>query len=245
MAKALPLDEIPVFSKANPPSPDFDFSSAAILLVNKEKGWTSFDAVRYIRNRLKTKKVGHAGTLDPMATGLLILCSGRATKSISQIQEMPKTYIGEITFGGSTPSYDAESEIDQEAVFEHLTREMIAEVLEEQFNGDIMQVPPMYSALKRDGKKLYELARRGKTVELYPRPVTIHGVTIIDYNAPRLTLEISCSKGTYIRSIAHDLGIALNSRAHLSALERTKTGEYSSDEAFTPHEIDKLLRPDG
>ena len=245
MAKPLPLETIPVFSKENPPSPDVDYSTGAILLVNKEKDWTSFDAVKYIRGRVKTKKVGHAGTLDPMATGLLILCTGRATKSISQIQEMPKTYVGEVTFGGSTPSYDADSEIDEEAPVDHITKDKIQEILNEQFSGEIQQVPPMYSALKRDGKKLYELARRGKTVELEPRPVTIHEAQIIEYNPPKLLLSVTCSKGTYIRSIAHDLGIALDSRAHLSSLERTQIGSYSSANAYTPHEIDELLRPNG
>ncbi|MBO6524080.1 MAG: tRNA pseudouridine(55) synthase TruB [Balneolaceae bacterium] len=245
MAKPLPLETIPVFSKENPPSPDFDYSTGAILLVNKEKDWTSFDAVKYIRGRVKTKKVGHAGTLDPMATGLLIICTGRATKSISQLQDMSKTYIGEVTFGGSTPSYDAESDVDETAPFDHITKEKIREILNEQFNGEIQQVPPMYSALKRDGKKLYELARRGKTVELEARPVTIHDVQIIQYEAPKLVFSVSCSKGTYIRSIAHDLGITLESRGHLSALERTQIGSYSSANAYTPHEIDKLLRPDG
>ena len=245
MAKPLPLETIPVFSKENPPSPEFDYNTGAILLVNKEKDWTSFDAVKYSRGRVKTKKVGHAGTLDPMATGLLILCTGKATKSISQIQEMPKTYVGEVTFGGSTPSYDADSEVDEEAPIDHITEEKIQGVLDEEFSGEIQQVPPMYSALKRDGKKLYELARRGKTVELEPRPVTIHETKIIEYNAPKLVLSVTCSKGTYIRSIAHDLGIALDSRAHLSGLERTQIGSYSSANAYTPHEIDELLRFNG
>lgn len=245
MAKPLPLETIPVFSKDNLPDPEFDFGTAAIFLVNKDKGWTSFDAVRYMRNRLKTKKVGHAGTLDPMATGLLIMCSGRATKSISQLQNMKKTYIGEVTFGGSTPSYDAESEIDEHAGYDHITLKMIQQKLQEEFSGEIMQIPPMYSALKRDGKKLYELARRGKTVELHPRPVTIYETRILSFESPRLTLEITCSKGTYIRSIAHDLGITLGSRGHLTALERTKIGEYSSSQAMTPHEFNKVLRPDG
>ena len=245
MAKPLPIESIPVFSKKNPPHPDFDFGTGAIVLVYKEKDWTSFDAVKYTRGRLNTKKVGHAGTLDPAATGLLILCAGKATKSISQIQEMPKTYIGEVTFGGSTPSYDAESEINEEAAYEHITEDAIRTVLEEKFSGEIEQVPPMYSALKRDGKKLYELARRGKEVELEPRPVTIHNIEILNVELPRLRLKITCSKGTYIRSIAHDLGLALNSRAHLSALERTAIGLYSSDDAFTPHEINSLMRPDG
>ena len=245
MAKALPLETIPVFSKENPPSPEFDYSTGAILLVNKEKDWTSFDAVKYIRGRVKTKKVGHAGTLDPMATGLLVVCTAKATKSISQIQDMKKTYIGEVTFGGSTPSYDADSEVDVEAPFEHITEQKIEEVLSTQFIGEIQQVPPVYSALKIGGRKSYELARRGKAVEMAPRPVTIYDYQIIKYEAPKLTVSITCSKGTYIRSIAHDLGIALESRGHLSALERTRIGEYSSANAYTPREIDKLLRPDG
>lgn len=245
MAKPLPLESIQVFSTENPPNSDFNYDVGAIILVNKSKDWTSFDAVKYIRGRVRTKKVGHAGTLDPMATGLLILCTGKATKSISQIQDMPKTYLGEITFGGSTPSYDADSEIDESAPFDHITEEKIKEVLDQQFSGEIQQVPPMYSALKRDGQRLYELARRGKTIELEPRPVTIHQHLVVKYEAPKLIVSITCSKGTYIRSIAHDLGIALGSRAHLSALERTHIGEYSSKKAYTAHEIDELLRKDG
>ena len=245
MAKALPLETIPVFSKENPPTPEVDYNTGCILLVNKEKDWTSFDAVKYIRGRVRTKKVGHAGTLDPMATGLLVVCTGKATKSISKIQEMPKTYIGEVTFGGSTPSYDAESEVDNEAPYGHITSEEIEKALNSGFSGEIQQVPPIYSALKIGGRKAYELARRGKEVEMQPRPVTIHAYQIINYDAPKLTLSITCSKGTYIRSIAHDLGIALGSRAHLSALERTQIGNFSNAIAYTPNEIDKLLRPDG
>lgn len=242
MAKALPLHTIPVYSKEHLPDPETDFSAGAIILMNKPQEWTSFDVVKYTRGRLRTKKVGHAGTLDPMATGLLVLCSGKATKSISQIQEMPKTYIGEITFGGSTPSYDADSDVDETADFEHITEQMIQDKMESEFSGEIMQVPPIYSALKVGGRKSYELARRGKEVELEARPVTIHGFEVLSYEAPKLTMRINCSKGTYIRSIAHDLGIALGSRAHLSALERTFIGDYSSEAAITPQEIDNLLR---
>ncbi len=244
MAKALPLEQIEVFDKNNKPRPSFDFGTAGIVLVNKPQTWTSFDVVKYVRSRLKTKKVGHAGTLDPMAEGLLILCSGRATKSISELQEMPKTYIGEVTFGGSTPSYDADSDIDEEAPFEHITQEMIEKVLTEKFSGDIQQVPPMYSALKRDGQRLYDLARRGETLELEPRPVTIHEHQILEFSDSKLLLSITCSKGTYIRSIAHDLGIALGSRAHLSKLIRTAIGMFTSVNALTPSEIDELLRAD-
>ena len=241
MAKALPLEQIQVFDTENLPSPDFDFGTASILLVNKPQTWTSFDVVRYVRGRLRTKKVGHAGTLDPMATGLLILCSGRATKSISQLQEMPKTYIGEITFGGSTPTYDADSEIDETAPTDHITLDKIENVLEEHFHGEISQVPPVYSALKVGGKRSYELARRGKAVELAARPVTIHSYQIISFENNKLLISITCSKGTYIRSIAHDLGKLLNSLGHLSGLERTAIGEYSSQKALSPHKIDELL----
>lgn len=241
MAKALPLHEIPVFDTDNLPTKEFNFGTAGIVLVNKPKTWTSFDVVKYVRGRLRTKKVGHAGTLDPMATGLLILCSGRATKSISQIQDMPKTYIGEITFGGSTPSYDADSDISETAPVDHITLEKIQEALDLNFSGDILQVPPMYSALKRKGKRLYELARRGETVELEPRPVTIHNHQIISFEDNKLVVSITCSKGTYVRSIAYDLGKALDSLGYLSALERTAIGEFSSEKALSPEKIDELL----
>lgn len=241
MAKALPLEQIPVYNAENLPSPEVDFSTAAIILVNKEKSWSSFDVVKYVRGRLKTKKVGHAGTLDPMATGLLILCSGRATKSISQLQEMRKTYVAEITFGASTPSYDAESDTDDTAPSSHITLELIQEVLQKEFSGEIQQVPPMYSALKRDGKRLYELARRGETIELQPRPVTISNHSIISFKDNKLKIEIECSKGTYIRSIAHDLGKALNSLGYLSALERTKIGDFTSKNALSTQQINDLL----
>ena len=241
MAKALPLDQIPVFNTDNKPNPEIDFSNAAIILVNKEKGWSSFDVVKYVRHRLKARKVGHAGTLDPMAVGLLILCSGRATKSISQLQEMPKTYVAEVTLGASTPSYDAESDIDNTADWEHITLEAIETVLKRDFSGDILQVPPMYSALKRDGKRLYELARRGESIELEPRPVTIYSHEILGFEKNKLQLKIECSKGTYIRSIAHDLGKALNSLGHLSALARTQIGEFTSDKALSTLQINELL----
>lgn len=245
MAKVLPLEQIEVFSKSNLPRPDFDFGTAAVILVNKPQQWTSFDVVRYIRNRLGTKKVGHAGTLDPMAEGLLILCSGKATKSISQIQDMSKTYIGEITFGASTPSYDADSDVDDTAPFDHITTEMINQKLKEEFSGDIEQVPPMFSAIKKDGERLYKLARRGETVKLEPRPVTIYDFQVINFEEGKLLVSITCSKGTYIRSLAHDLGLSLNSRAHLSKLIRTSIGEFSSANALLPSEIDELLTTDG
>lgn len=245
MAKAPELASLPIYGAHNPPSSGFDFQSGSILLVNKPQSWTSFDAVKYLRGRVKCKKVGHAGTLDPMATGLLILFTGKATKTIDQIQGQEKTYLAEITFGGRTASYDAESDIEETAPYEHLSEDMIQEVLDEHFSGDIMQVPPMYSALKRNGKKLYELARRGKEIELEARPIKIHSSKIIGFEAPKLLIQITCSKGTYIRSIANDLGKALNSLGFLSALERTQIGNYLNTNALTPHEYNDILSIDG
>lgn len=244
MAKALPLESLSIYSNKNLPSTNVDFNEGAIILINKPKEWTSFDVVKVARGAIKTKKVGHAGTLDPAATGLLVICAGKATKSISQIQELEKTYVAEIKFGGSTPSYDADSEVDETAEFNHITLSDIQNKLKESFSGEIQQVPPMYSALKRDGKRLYELARRGETIELEPRPVTIHDFTIMNYEPPLLLVSIKCSKGTYIRSIAHDLGIALGSRAHLSNLIRTAIGHFSVNDALTPDEIRSEMKRD-
>lgn len=245
MAKALPLGQIPVYSKKDLPLPDADFTGGAIFLVDKPKDWSSFDVVKFLRSRIGVKKTGHAGTLDPMATGLLVLCSGKATKSISQIQEMPKTYVAEITFGAATSTYDAESEATETATYDHISRECIEEVLEKDFTGEIEQIPPMFSALKQQGKKLYELARKGIEVEREARKVTIFEMTVLAYEAPVLHIRIECSKGTYIRSIAHDLGILLKSKAHLSALERSAIGNFLNSDALTPHELGDHLEQHG
>lgn len=245
MAKALPLSQIPVFDKNHLPTPDSDFSEAAIFLINKPKGWTSFDVVKFIRSRINVKKTGHAGTLDPMATGLLVLCCGRATKSISQIQEMSKVYRAEITFGASTASYDAETEVTEKASYDHITLNNIEDAMASHFSGEIDQVPPMYSALKKDGKKLYELARKGVEVEREPREVTIYDYEILAFKAPILEIKIHCSKGTYMRSLAHDLGNILDSKAHLSALERSAIGTFQSEQALSPHEFGDLVEKDG
>lgn len=245
MAKALSLEQIPVFGTHNIPKSEDDFAEGAIFLINKPKSWSSFDAVKFVRSRIKVKKTGHAGTLDPMATGLLVLCAGKATKSIAQIQEMPKTYTATIELGAATASYDAESEITGRADYSHITKAMIENTLNGRFFGEIEQIPPMYSALKKDGKKLYELARKGIEVEREPRRVVIHSYEILDYQAPQLTLAVTCSKGTYIRSLAHDLGIALGSKAYLSGLERTRIGAYSLDYALTPHQLGDILEDNG
>lgn len=241
MAKAIPIDELPVFSKKNPPDPSFHFSQGAAFLVSKPKQWSSFDVVKRLRKCLDIRKIGHAGTLDPMATGLLILCTGKGTKSISQIQSQPKEYIGEITFGAATPSHDAETEIEETAEYEHITIENIQEALRNRFDGQIIQVPPMYSALKHNGTPLYKLARKGKEVKRTPRQVIIYETEILNFENPKLELYVKCSKGTYIRTLAYDLGKALNSLAHLTGLERTAIGDFKNEDALSIDELDSIF----
>lgn len=242
MARALPLDEIPVYGKNNLPDKDSNLLDGAIFLIDKPLEWSSFDVVKFLRKRIRVKKVGHAGTLDPLATGMLILCCGKATKSISMIQDLPKVYTGEVTFGKATTTYDAEGEVTEEAGWEHITKEQIKAVLDNEFTGTVEQIPPMYSALKYGGKKLYELARKGEEVVRLPRQVTFHEHKILKFDPPKLTLRIKCSKGTYIRSLARDLGEALESKAFLSGLERTAIGDYCVDDALTPHEMGDQLK---
>ena len=241
--KAIPLSELPVVHKES----DFIFSkdfflSGAVMLLDKPLEWSSFDVVRYVRNRIGIKKVGHAGTLDPLATGLLILCSGKATKSISQIQDQFKEYVATIKFGESTPSYDAALDADQTKPWEHIELEHVKEAIENEFSGTIEQVPPIYSAIQVKGERLYKKARRGETLELPPRQITIHSTEILSFDMPYCTVKIRCGKGTYIRSFAHDLGIVLDSRAHLTELRRTKTGEFSVDDAVIPSKFDELRK---
>ena len=241
--KAIPLSELPVVHKESVFifSKDF-FLSGAVMLLDKPLEWSSFDVVRYVRNRIGIKKVGHAGTLDPLATGLLILCSGKATKSISQIQDQFKEYVATIKFGESTPSYDAALDADQTKPWEHIELEHVKEAIENEFSGTIEQVPPIYSAIQVKGERLYKKARRGETLELPPRQITIHSTEILSFDMPYCTVKIRCGKGTYIRSFAHDLGIVLDSRAHLTELRRTKTGEFSVDDAVIPSKFDELRK---
>lgn len=244
MARVIPLHSLPIFSIINPPDPDFDFSEGAAFLIDKPKKWTSFDVVKHVRRCIDLRKVGHAGTLDPMATGMVIVCCGRGTKTISQIQDQPKTYEGEVTFGASTPSFDAETEIDEEAPYSHITKNKLEEVLKSEFSGTIQQVPPMYSALKRDGQRLYKMAREGKEVERDAREVTIHAARVINFDSPKVELYIKCSKGTYIRSIARDLGVKLDSLGHLSALRRTAIGQFNIEDALTIEDLNLLFSPE-
>jgi tRNA pseudouridine55 synthase len=241
--KAIPLHQLPVISKISEEVSDpVIFTDGAVILMDKPAEWSSFDVVRYVRNRVPPKKVGHAGTLDPLATGLLVLCTGKATKTISQIQEGKKTYIAGIRFGASTPSFDAATEPDETADWKHITAGKISDTLTEQFTGTIDQVPPVYSAIKMKGERLYKLARRGEEVHPEPRKVEVISIDILELNLPELELRITCGKGTYIRSLAHDLGLALGSRAFLSSLRRTEIGPFSVNDAFLPEEFDTFSR---
>ncbi len=235
------FSDLPVITRESGwPADSGIFNTGAILLLDKPLEWTSFDVVKYVRSRLQVKKTGHAGTLDPLATGLLILCSGKATKVISQIQDLPKTYEAVIRFGASTPSYDAATEPDVTAEWGHISETEIKKVLKERFTGIIEQKPPMYSAKKIKGKRLYQYARKGLEIEVNTRPVTIYQIDITEINLPEIRIIVRCGKGTYIRSLAHDLGIALNSRAYLTQLRRTETGHFNVNMALEPALFDDL-----
>ena len=223
-----------------------DFKDGQVLLIDKPLTWSSFQAVNklrwHIKQRFKIKKikVGHAGTLDPLATGLLIICTGKQTKEIHTYQGQIKEYIGVFTLGATTPSYDLETEIDQIFSTEHITEELLKETTK-QFVGDIQQKPPIFSAIKKDGKRLYELARKGETTEIKARTVTVSQFEITKIDLPNVEVKIVCSKGTYIRSLAYDFGKALNSGAHLSALRRTKIGNFSVENASSIEDFIKNL----
>jgi tRNA pseudouridine55 synthase len=223
-----------------------DFLDGQVLLIDKPLGWSSFQAVNKLKwairkkFRLKKIKIGHAGTLDPLATGLLIICAGKFTKRIPEFQGLAKEYTGTITLGASTPSYDLETEVDKTYPMAHITEALIRKTTE-QFLGDIQQVPPIFSALKKDGKRLYEYARAGEEIEIKKRAVRILEFEITAVTLPAIDFRIVCSKGTYIRSIAHDFGLALGSGGHLSALRRTKIGDYNVDIALDPEVFEQQL----
>jgi tRNA pseudouridine55 synthase len=216
-----------------------DFLEGRILLIDKPLGWTSFQAVNAIKWAIRRKfglqkiKVGHAGTLDPLATGLLLICTGKATKRISELQSQSKEYTGIITLGSTTPSYDLETEPDRHYPTAHITEEDILAAASG-FVGEILQKPPVFSALKKDGKRMYELARKGEDVEMPSRPVHIVEFEITAMRELEVAFRVVCSKGTYIRSLAHDFGLALGSGGHLTTLKRTKTGEYDVNKAQSP-----------
>lgn len=217
-----------------------DFLAGQILLIDKPYEWSSFQALNAVKWAIRKKfdlnkkfKIGHAGTLDPLATGLLIICTGKFTKKIPELQGLTKEYTGTITLGATTPSYDLETEIDKTYPVNHLNKAIIMDTLPK-FMGEIEQVPPIFSALKKDGKRLYEFARAGKKVEIQARKVTIHAFEITRFSLPKVEFRVLCSKGTYIRSLAHDFGQALNSGAYLSALRRTKIGDFNVDNSVNP-----------
>ncbi|MBN8705805.1 MAG: tRNA pseudouridine(55) synthase TruB [Bacteroidetes bacterium] len=212
---------------------DFSTFPDCTFLIDKSQGWTSFDAVNKIRRISRIKKVGHAGTLDPAATGLLIICSGKRTKLIDGYQAQEKVYSGTITLGFTTASYDSETEKVFVSDPSELTLNQIEDIIKKQFTGEIQQIPPMYSALKVDGKKLYELARKGKEVKREPRTVTISEFKVTRFEKGELDFLITCTKGTYIRSLANDLGQSLETGGYLSALRREKIGEYSVADSWT------------
>ena len=218
-----------------------------VILVDKPLKWSSFQAVNKLKYVLKNElnlpkkfKIGHAGTLDPLATGLLIICTGKFTKRITEIQAQAKEYTGTIVLGATTPSYDLETEVDATFPTEHITEALILETTK-QFIGEIDQKPPVFSAIKKDRKRLYEHARAGEEVEIQSRKTTIHEFEITRIQLPEVDFRVTCSKGTYIRSLAFDFGLALQSGGHLSVLRRTKIGNYSVENAVSPENFEQSL----
>jgi tRNA pseudouridine55 synthase len=219
------------------------FEEGQLLLINKPLRWTSFDAVNKIRNLIKVKKVGHAGTLDPLATGLLIMCTGKFTKKINEYMAQEKEYTGTFTLGATTPTYDLESEPGNFKPYDHLSESEIISATKN-FTGEIMQLPPAHSAIKVDGKRVYELARQGKEVKLEPRKVTIKEFEISKIDLPLIHFKVVCTTGTYIRSLAYDLGAALGCGAYLSSLCRTRIGNFLVQDALTMEDFAKKIKPE-
>lgn len=233
-----------------------NFIDGEILYIDKPLGWTSFDAVKRLRGALtrrlgvKKIKVGHAGTLDPLATGVMILCTGRATRRIDELQAGTKEYIATIALGATTPSFDLETEIDATYPTAHITRELVEATLP-RFTGRIEQIPPAFSACKIDGRRAYDLARKGRDVELKPKVLVIDEIELLDFAPESIHIRVVCSKGTYIRALARDIGQALGSGGHLTALRRTRVGDAGVDRCMTVAEAADLIKtvdiefPDG
>lgn len=223
------------------------FKEGQVLLLDKPLNWTSFQVVNKVRwlirknCGIKKIKVGHAGTLDPLATGLLIICTGKFTKRIEEFQAQEKEYTGTITLGATTPSYDLETEIDQTFSLDGISEEDLLATAKT-FLGEIDQYPPVFSAVKKDGKRLYEYARKGKEVEVSSRKITIHDFELTRKELPEVDFRVSCSKGTYIRSLAHDFGAKLNNGGHLSALRRTKIGEFDVKNAMQLEDFETQIK---
>ena len=223
-----------------------DFINGEILYFNKPLHWTSFDVVNRVRRILcrtidqKKLKVGHAGTLDPLATGVMVLCTGKATKRIEELQYGVKEYIATLQLGATTPSFDLEHPIDQTYPTEHITRELVDETIKH-FVGEIWQVPPVYSAVKIDGKRAFDYARKGQEVEIKPKLLVIDEIEVLKFEDMQLTIRVVCSKGTYIRALARDIGEALNSGAHLTALQRTQVGEIRLEDCMEVEDFIKCI----
>ncbi len=223
-----------------------NFIKGEILSFNKPYGWTSFQVVSKVRSAISKKlhvkkmKVGHAGTLDPLATGVLIVCTGKSTKLIDELQSHTKEYIATLKLGATTPSYDKETEEDAVYPTEHITKELVKTVLQ-RFIGTIEQTPPEYSAVKINGKRAYEFARKGKSVELKPKTLVIDSIELLECNFPEIVIRVVCSKGTYIRALARDIGRELQSGAYLTGLVRTRIGEYKIDECLDPETYNEWL----
>ncbi len=224
-----------------------NFLSGELLYIDKPLGWTSFDAVKRVRGALSRRlhmrkiKVGHAGTLDPLATGVIIVCTGRATKRIEELQAGTKEYVATIALGATTPSFDRETEIDATFPTDHITRPLVEEALAS-FRGRIEQVPPAYSACKVEGRRAYEYVRNGEDVELKPKVLVIDEIELLEFAPTEITIRVVCSKGTYIRALARDIGLALHSGAHLAALRRTRVGSVSVDDCLSPAQVAELIR---
>jgi tRNA pseudouridine55 synthase len=229
------------------PTLDMNFIEGEVLYIDKPLGWTSFDAVKRIRGALtrrlgvKKIKVGHAGTLDPLATGVMIVCTGRATKRIDELQAGVKEYVATLALGATTPSFDLETEIDATYPTAHIDRALVDSVIPS-FTGRIEQVPPAFSACKVDGRRAYKMARQGQEVELKPKTLVIDKIEVLEFSPSELTLRIVCSKGTYIRALARDIGIALRSGAHLTALRRTRVGDIDITGCLSVEQATELIR---
>lgn len=223
-----------------------DFTAGEVLAIYKPYKWTSFQIVNKVRYHLSRKlgvkrfKVGHAGTLDPLATGVLLLCTGKATKRIEELQAHTKEYVAELMLGATTPSFDMEHPVNATFPTEHITEETIRNVLG-QFIGDIAQRPPLFSACKVDGKRAYDLARKGSDMELAPKQIHIDEIELLECNLPQIKIRVVCGKGTYIRSLARDIGEALNSGAYLTSLTRTRVGDYKIEECLSPDNFQEWL----
>lgn len=224
-----------------------DFLSGEIIYIDKPYEWTSFDAVKRLRSALvrrmgiKKLKVGHAGTLDPLATGVMIVTTGRATKQIERLQAGVKEYVAQIALGATTPSFDLETQIDATYPTDHITRELVLDVLT-RFHGTIQQIPPAYSACKVDGRRAYDMARKGRDVELKPKTLVIDAIELLEFAPESITVRVVCSKGTYIRALARDIGRALGSGGHLTALRRTRVGDVGIADCLTMEQAVELIR---